>query len=83
MLAEAERIEFATLRDTLEIAPSVTSKHLKVLVDEGYVTLIKPKGVGGKMRTWARLTPTGRKALKAHLASLQAMVEATRKSVST
>ncbi len=37
-------VEFATLRATLGVADSVTSKHLRVLRDAGYVMLTKPTG---------------------------------------
>ncbi|MGZ5401482.1 MAG: transcriptional regulator, partial [Nocardioides sp.] len=48
ILAAVEEAEFGTLRDTLGIADSVTSKHLSALEDVGYVRLDKrrPGGVG-------------------------------------
>lgn len=78
MLAEADTVEFAILRDHLEVADSVLSKHLKTLVEAGYVRLDKPTGRGGKMRTWAKLTRPGRKALDGHLSALRDMVKAAR-----
>lgn len=78
MLAEGETVEFSTLRDHLEVADSVLSKHLRTLVEAGYVRLEKPTGRGGKMRTWAKLTRPGRQALEAHLSALREMVEAAR-----
>jgi DNA-binding PadR family transcriptional regulator len=41
-----------------------------VLDDAGYVTLTKPTGRGGRVRTWVSLTAAGRRALDAHLAEL-------------
>ena len=79
MLAEADQVEFATMRDHLEVADSVLSKHLKTLVDAGYVTLAKPTG-GGRVRTWAKLTKAGSTALDGHLAALREMVEAAREA---
>lgn len=70
VLAAVVEAEFATLRDTLGVADSVMSKHLKVLQDAGYVTLTKPTGAG-RVRTWVALTPAGRKAFGAHVAELQ------------
>jgi DNA-binding MarR family transcriptional regulator len=70
MLAAVAEVEFATLRDTLGVADSVMSKHLKVLQDAGYVTLTKPVNAG-RVRTWARLTAAGRGAFAGHLAELQ------------
>lgn len=78
LLAEADSAEFGTVRDALGVADSVTSKHLKVLCEAGYVTLDKPTGRGGKMRTWCRLTQQGRTALQGHLGALNAMIAATR-----
>jgi DNA-binding MarR family transcriptional regulator len=70
VLAAVDRAEFATLRDSLDVADSVLSKHLKVLVDAGYVTLDKPSG-SGRVRTWASLTRAGRRAFSGHVAELQ------------
>ena len=72
VLATVADAEFATLRDTLGVADSVMSKHLKVLQDAGYVTLTKPTG-SGRVRTWVSLTPAGRKAFRGHVAELQRM----------
>ena len=74
MLSAADELEFSVLRDGLDVADSVVSKQLKVLVDAGYVRLTKPTGMGGKVRTWASLTPSGRKAFSQHLAALQQMI---------
>lgn len=72
VLAAVDRAEFTTLRQTLAVADSVLSKHLKVLVDAGYVVLDKPKG-SGRVRTWARMTGEGREAFTGHVAELQRM----------
>jgi DNA-binding MarR family transcriptional regulator len=73
LLATATSAEFGTLRDALGVADSVTSKHLRVLTDAGYVRLSKPTGTGGRAKTWATLTPSGRKAFLDHLTMLQQM----------
>jgi DNA-binding MarR family transcriptional regulator len=70
VLAAVTEAEFATIRDTLGVADSVVSKHLKVLHEAGYVTLTKPRG-SGRVRTWVSLTPTGRQAFRGHVAELQ------------
>ncbi len=70
LLAAVEKAEFATLRDSLGVADSVLSKHLRVLVEVGYVTLDKPT-VMGRAKTWAKLTKTGRSAFRGHMAELQ------------
>lgn len=70
VLAAVDRAEFTTLRETLGVADSVLSKHLKVLVDAGYVVLDKPTGTG-RVKTWGRLTAQGRSAFAGHVAELQ------------
>lgn len=75
LLAPAESLEFALVRDHLGVADSVASKHLKVLADAGYVELDKPAGQKGRARTWVRLTKDGRRAFDGHLAALRVMVE--------
>lgn len=74
MLAAVDTMEFSAIRDELGVADSVLSKHLKVLTDAGYVRLHKPLGLGGKARTWAKMTPSGKRALEAHLAELNRLV---------
>lgn len=76
MLSAVDRMEFGALRDELDIADSVLSKQLKVLTSAGYVMLDKPQGLGGKVRTWASLTGSGRRALQGHLAELRRLSEA-------
>ncbi|MGZ5401313.1 MAG: transcriptional regulator, partial [Nocardioides sp.] len=67
-----EEAEFGTLRDTLGIADSVTSKHLSALEDVGYVRLDKrrPGGVG-RPRTWVKMSDAGRAAFRDHVAELR------------
>jgi DNA-binding MarR family transcriptional regulator len=67
--------EFATLRETLDVSDSVLSKHLGALEDVGY--LKRHKGVRrGRRTTWISLTPSGRRALRAHVAALRALIDA-------
>ena len=49
-LATASTAEFGIVRDVLGVADSVTSKHLKVLSEAGYVKLSKPTGPVGAPR---------------------------------
>ncbi|KRF20882.1 MarR family transcriptional regulator [Nocardioides sp. Soil797] len=70
LLVTADRAEFAAIRDSLGVADSVASKHLKVLADAGYVKLDKPQGEG-RVRTWASLTKEGRRAFAGHVAELR------------
>lgn len=70
LLVSVDRAEFATIRDSLGVADSVVSKHLKVLTEAGYVTIDKPSG-GGRVRTWAAITKEGRLAFARHVAELR------------
>ena len=76
LMAVAEA-EFATLRDTLQLADSVTSKHLKALEHAGYVRLSKRRPSVGRPRTWVKLTREGRTAFEGHVAELQRLASLT------
>jgi DNA-binding MarR family transcriptional regulator len=73
MLAGVSTIDFATLREALDVSESVLSKHIKTLEEAGYLTVSKSPS-DGRVRTWTSLTSAGRKALKGHLAALKAMM---------
>jgi DNA-binding MarR family transcriptional regulator len=68
--------EFALIRDTIKVSDSVLSKHLKQLEDVGYIKLTKTP-VDGRSRTWASLTPAGKKAFAAHVAELTRLAALT------
>lgn len=69
-LSAVTEAEFSTLRESLGVSDPVISKHLRTLQEAGYVTLTKPTGRGGRVRTWVSLTAAGRRALEAHIAEL-------------
>ena len=73
VLAQADQIEFARLRDITAVSDSVLSKHLSALAEAGHIKLSKAVA-GGRQRTWASLTRAGRKAFVAHVAALEALV---------
>jgi DNA-binding MarR family transcriptional regulator len=73
MLAQADTIDFATVREALDVSESVLSKHVKTLEEAGHVK-VRKAALDGRQRTWLSLTPQGRKALKGHLAALKAMM---------
>ena len=75
-LAVAGSVEFAAIREMLGVADSVLSKHLKVLQDAGYVVLDRPVRRGGRVRTWVRPSPEGRRAYDAHVAALLELMAA-------
>jgi DNA-binding MarR family transcriptional regulator len=74
VLAKVSDAEFARLREITGVADSVLSKHLSALVEAGYVKLRKA-ALDGRQRTWAALTPAGRKAFAGHLATLRKLAE--------
>ncbi len=73
MLAAVDTMDFATIRESLDVSESVLSKHVKVLEEAGYLSVSKTPS-GGRLRTWLALTLNGRKALKGHLNALTAMI---------
>lgn len=77
-LRNVQQLEFAVVRDTLEITDAHLSKNLKVLVEAGYVELRKersPERGDSRRRTWVSLTYPGRHALEAHLAALAQIID--------
>ncbi|GMA26903.1 transcriptional regulator [Arenivirga flava] len=71
-LDKLDEVDFAALRDAIELSDSVLSKQLAQLETAGYVSLRKGY-VGKRPRTWASATKAGRSALAAHLAALRAL----------
>ena len=77
LLAPVKDVEFAVLRDTLQVSDSVLSKHIKQLVEAGHVK-VRKSNFDGRRRTWARLTRSGRKAFDAHVSELQRLASMSR-----
>jgi DNA-binding MarR family transcriptional regulator len=73
MLAAVDTIDFATVREALDVSESVLSKHVKTLEEAGYVK-VKKAASEGRQRTWLSLSASGRSALKGHLNALRAMM---------
>jgi len=73
MLASASEVEFAVVRDGLEVSDSVLSKHVSVLVEAGYVRSRKGSH-GGRRTTWVSATTKGRAVLSEHVAALRAII---------
>jgi DNA-binding MarR family transcriptional regulator len=76
VLAQVDDAEFARLRSITGVSDSVLSKHLSALAEAGHIALRKA-ATGGRQRTWASLTPSGRKAFRAHVAALEALISTT------
>lgn len=69
-LAAAEQLDFADLRDAVQVSDSTLSKQVSVLEAAGFVK-VKKGFVGKRPRTSLSLTPDGRAAWAAHLATLR------------
>ena len=72
-LNSVDRAEFSVVRDMLGVTDSVTSKHIKVLEQAGYVQIAKPTGQG-RVKTWLELTPSGRLAYAEHADTLRRVI---------
>jgi DNA-binding transcriptional ArsR family regulator len=73
LLASADWIEFAFIRDQLDLSDSALSKQLSTLDEAGYVTLEQIVGQG-RRRLRARLTAGGRAAFHGHVVALRDIV---------
>ena len=75
VLAKVDDVEFAVIKDLVEVSDSVLSKHLAALNQAGYVRLEKAKR-DGRQRTWASFTTKGRNAFASHVRALQILASA-------
>ena len=73
LLAAADWVEFAFVRDQLGLSDSALSKQLSTLEDAAYVTIQRPVS-DHRRRVKAQLTPAGRAAFRGHVAALRAIV---------
>ncbi len=73
ILGTVDRVEFATLRERLDVSDSAMSKHLAALAVSGYLTISKASR-SGRRTTWVASTPAGKRALREHVAALRAMI---------
>lgn len=73
LLRRTDEVEFAVIRDALEVSDAHLSKNLKLLADAEYLRLRKESAPGAgdaRKRTWVALTVEGRAAVEGHLAAL-------------
>ncbi len=73
LLAAVQEMDFATVREIVDVSESVLSKQVKQLEDADYVSVTK-RTRDSRVRTWLALTRAGRGALDAHLAALRALI---------
>ena len=74
LLALADWVDFAFIRDRLELSDSALSKQLSTLEEAGYITIERLLS-NHRRRVRARLTETGRTAFDGHVAALRAIME--------
>jgi DNA-binding MarR family transcriptional regulator len=77
LLAPADWVEFAFLRDAIGTSDSALSKQVSTLANAGYVAVRKGREDGVR-RTRVRLTADGRQAFRRHAAALDRLVAAAR-----
>lgn len=73
MLAAADWVEFAFVRDQLGLSDSALSKQLSTLEDAGYLQLERLVS-DRRRRVRVRLTDRGRTAFDGHVAALRAII---------
>jgi DNA-binding MarR family transcriptional regulator len=76
LLAAADWVDFAFVRDQLGLSDSALSKQLSTLEEAGYVHIERHVS-DHRRRVQARLTPEGRSAFHGHVAALRAIVGST------
>lgn len=80
LLRPVDHLDFAVLRDALNVSDATLSKHLKTLATAGYVSSSKAASFerGDARRiTWLSLTREGRSAFNAHVRALQQIAGST------
>jgi len=80
LLRHVDELDFAIVRDALQIDDAKLSKHLRILTDAGFVVLRKersPVRDDARRLTWVMLTPIGSSALEGHLAALTSIANGT------
>jgi DNA-binding MarR family transcriptional regulator len=73
LLAGADWVDFAFLRDELGLSESALSKQLSTLQDADYVTIERPVS-NHRRRVRAKLTRLGASAFDGHVLALRAIV---------
>jgi len=73
LLASADWIDFAFVRDRLGLSDSALSKQFTTLEEAGYIVIERPVS-NRRRRVRARLTEAGRAAFDGHVAALRAVL---------
>lgn len=72
-LAASRSVEFAALRDAINISDSLLSRYVAQLEDAGYVC-VRKKFINKRPKTWLCLTKKGKLAFEEHLKILNGIV---------
>ena len=75
-LSAVDEIDFAALRDAVEVSDSLLSRQVSSLETDGFVRVTKGY-VGKRPRTWVSCTTSGRSAFDAHVSALQNLIHPT------
>jgi DNA-binding MarR family transcriptional regulator len=73
LLASADWVDFAFVRDRLKLSDSALSKQFATLEGAGYISIERPVE-DRRRRVRVRLTAAGRKAFDGHVAALRAVI---------
>ncbi|HEY7042732.1 MAG TPA: transcriptional regulator [Nocardioidaceae bacterium] len=73
LLAAVDWVDFAFVRDRLNLSDSALSKQFATLEEAGYLTIDR-RVVDGRRRVRVCLTRSGRKAFDGHVAALRQIV---------
>ncbi len=79
ILAHSKKVDFAFLRDHLELGDSNLSRHLTALESLNYI-VIEKVFEGKRPRTWVSLSPAGRAAFENHVRLLRQIVDPVSKN---
>jgi DNA-binding transcriptional ArsR family regulator len=75
-LARVEEMDFASLRDVVELSDSTLSKQLSQL-EGSRLVVINKVFVGKRPKTWVRISPEGVSSLDQHLDALMRLAGRT------
>lgn len=78
VLMVEDRVDFSTLKDTLQLTDGNLASHLRALEDAEYLRVEK-QFVGRKPNTTYHATEAGRKAFNNHLDALEQLILNNRK----
>lgn len=73
LLVVNERVDFNTLKDTLEITDGNLASHISALELCGYLSVHK-QFLGRKPNTSYSVTPSGRTAFREHIDALESLI---------